>query len=445
MSEDKKKQVEKEWMEKVKALVDFEEEHPNWPIVCWMLIVFLSFVIAAISNDEVFVYSIILFIILAFLVSLPLTMLAKRAYKKWDEQQKLIQRQEEEKQRKIQQEERRQDPRSFYENCKAAGCDGSFTPADLARMRMVAEKNRLPDSDAELMERFSAGKRVVDEEERKKQEEIDREEQRKLLAELSSAESRIANENLRYMRYGGRDKKIKICQEKVDQLSKSASQYDAEIAKSRQQAANVYRGLAQKEGDWALLGGVANGLAGGAAGLAMAMDVQRQNVEIRSQNAQLAQNVAMLSMAVEQNQRQQQQYARSIQLTWEDALKNAENMLVEYLPQDQLLEALHPELIGNVEVSPTGAVRMRVKVQPGDIMIYESVPAIVDGFFRADLHLEGEKVGEAVFGLWLDNGARDYRYKKETELEGVCLKPTKAAQSYDVTFSPIKLWGAEKK
>lgn len=78
-------------------------------------------------------------------------------------------------------------------------------------------------------------------------------------------------------------------------------------------------------------------------------------------------------------------------------------------------------------------------------MIYESVPAIVDGFFRADLHLEGEKVGEAVFGLWLDNGARDYRYKKETELEGVCLKPTKAAQSYDVTFSPIKLWGAEKK
>ena len=40
----------------------------------------------------------------------------------------------------------------------------------------------------------------------------------------------------------------------------------------------------QEEIDWATLGGIASGIAGGAAGVAVAMDAQIKNAEIRAQN-----------------------------------------------------------------------------------------------------------------------------------------------------------------
>lgn len=443
-SEEEKKKTEKERMEKLKAFSEIIEKH--WyiyffacmtVILCFLFTAFepiVRFIDKNVKSDDVSFFLSMSSLVFVGVIVFCLPFLAGQIYKKWDA-----------KQREIRKEEMRLSPRFFYEQCKSAGCDGSFSPADLARLRLVAEKNGLPTSDAEVKERFCAGKNVVDAEKRQKQEQTEREEKCQLLAKLSVEEREVVDKNTCYMEFGGRDKRIKICKDHVDFWLQELNKHEKELAQTGKDAELVYRSLAQKEGDWGLLGGAASGLAGGAAGLAVAMDVQRKNTEISSQNAQLAKDVAAMSLLVGQGRQEKCASIRKQWSSWENALHNAENMLVEFLPQDQLLDALHPELIEDVKVSPTGAVRVRVKVQPGALNIYESVPAIVDGFFRADLHLEGEKVGEAVFGLWLEEEAKDYKNKKEAVLEGVCLRPIKAAQSYDVTFSPIKLWGVEKK
>ena len=117
-----------------------------------------------------------------------------------------------------------------------------------------------------------------------------------------------------------------------------------------------------------------------------------------------------------------------------------ELILEKFLGPVELLERLNPAL-ECISVTETGAVLIDVKVErsaTNPLMIYQSVPAVVDGFLCAALWIHGERVGQAIFTLPWDG------VNYSTTLHGICRFPMKKSDRYDVTFEPYNLWAIEK-
>ena len=71
-------------------------------------------------------------------------------------------------------------------------------------------------------------------------------------------------------------------------------------------------------------------------------------------------------------------------------------------------------------------------------MIYENVPAVVDGFFNAIIWQGDIKVGQAVFTLpWNGTGGHPF-------VRSICLNPEIVeGDEYRVSFEPHDLWALE--
>lgn len=78
----------------------------------------------------------------------------------------------------------------------------------------------------------------------------------------------------------------------------------------------------QKEKDWAVHGGIANGIAGPAAGVATAINIQAQNAQIRAQNKANLQAYAPLITNSYMGAVSYESQARSVAETIENAKQN---------------------------------------------------------------------------------------------------------------------------
>ena len=194
----------------------------------------------------------------------------------------------------------------------------------------------------------------------------------------------------------------------------------------------------QKEKDWAVAGGIASGLAGGAAGVATAADVQRQNAQIRANNAQMAAAVGQMNMVISSNILSHKENLNSLSA----AIESTKSKLVKEEPEDELLERIvfSDE---KLEVTKTGAVRIRVKAKVNKaITLYDGeVKACVDGVIKANLIQNGQSVGFAYltlpkYGLSSTSST--------TTLMGICTSTTDKNAGYQVEYAPYALWLMER-
>ena len=81
----------------------------------------------------------------------------------------------------------------------------------------------------------------------------------------------------RYAKYYGRDKKIAILTDRMNALLNKANSLN-------EGADMLARSTQQQETSWAIMGGIADGIAGPGAGVATALNVQAKNAQIRAQN-----------------------------------------------------------------------------------------------------------------------------------------------------------------
>ena len=206
------------------------------------------------------------------------------------------------------------------------------------------------------------------------------------------------------------------------------------------------------ERDWALAGGFASGLAGPAAGLAVASDIQRKNAESRIDPEEAAKAVEIQKKNFKTTGDSLAQKIISdsgISLEEYRNAKNQRNKLVkikekcEVLLVDdtndkyQLLEMLSPS-IESIDISESGSVQIKVNITGNIFNIYDDVPAVIDGSIKALLwNEEGQCCGIASLVLPVD-GANDNKILEAWFTEPQ--SPDNKDIAYSVEFTKPNLW-----
>jgi len=341
-----------------------------------------------------------------------------------------------EEEERFQREHPHYEDEQFYRLCRDHGISSASAPAEIARILLLAENNDIAGDRKEILKRFNIGKSIVDEQDKV----AERAQKAAKIAALRNKEEQLHQLNCQYIDYHGREKQIQMCLDEADRWRALEDKYDGDFTDTMKGAAELYMGTAEQEGSWALRGGFASGLAGGAAGLAVALDTQRENEQIRQRNSQLQKDIFGVSSVLANKALDKKIDAQKAAEHWENRAQMARNKLVEDLKPEKLLKLLNPQ-VKQMQVSESGAVLLDITYQrigKDKLKIYETVPATVDGFFNAVLWVDGKKAGNAVVALpW--NGADSYG-----ALHCVCTRPEiKTAKQYDVTFEPNALWAVE--
>lgn len=351
-----------------------------------------------------------------------------------------IRAEREERERKAYEERRRQEEavrpitaEELYQKCKAERILDCVSPADQARIALIGRRHNLTGTDSEIVAKFRVGKNTVEGREKQKR-----------IAEATKKEQEILNKNRKYLNYSGRDKRIKMCYDIASDYRLQEQAYREKMDKVITGSHDVYRTTAQRERNWGVAGGIAEGLAGPTAGMMAALDAQRTNAEIRERNQKLASMISEIT--VSSMIRCGESAARNKQLAeaWEEKLARAQTLLVQEYPKEEqkkLLDYLQPRVVKTTH-SETGSIILEVKVQEcgnGSLRIYDDVIASVDGFFKAQIWQENKNIGEALFGLEWD-GSEIGR-----SITGICWMPRLEPQNQNITitFEPHNLWAIE--
>lgn len=320
----------------------------------------------------------------------------------------------------------------LYELFKAHGINDLSSPADLARMKLVLEQKSIPLNEVELKQVFERGKSNA-------QQKAIREEAYRL-EKLRAEEIRQRDDLNRYLNIIGRDKMIQMYLDRAKEAQKRAEAYEQERLGINTSATNFYNAGKEHESSWAIHGGIASGIAGGAAGLAVAADVQRRNAEKRAKNEASLRAVAELQNAAAIHYGPLIKHCKSEAQSYTQKAEDAKILLVQELPENELLARLEPTTKECV-VGETGTVTLTVATKEvDDLIIYEKVNALVDGSFKAILSLDGKQVGVAYLTMPASASCANYK------LKGICCNlPKVPAEKYSISYEPHHLWAIEYK
>lgn len=305
----------------------------------------------------------------------------------------------------------------FFVECVLASCNDFSLEKNIAKAKLLADKYSLKYSDGveELYKRGLDGHTTI---QIKKQE--------KELSDLRAAEQEEYKELNRYATLYGRDKKIAILTDRKNELLRKAASLE-------EGAQLLMRSTQQAEKDWAMLGGIADGLAGPGAGVATALNAQAQNAQIRAQNRanMMAAMPAYMSVtnSASGNRKNAAAIEKDIQLVKEKLLADT--------PASVVLEKLNTEK-SEVTVSETGACRVEVTVKPKEkCFIFEDVPATIDGTIVAHIFEDDHEIGTANLVLPVNGVSTD------TKLIGIAITNADKTKKHTLCFSADKLWMME--
>lgn len=311
----------------------------------------------------------------------------------------------------------------FYKECKAKGIEELSSAANRQKAELIAQKLGCKGY-KNFEQYFEESKKLCSEKD--KQDRI--EEQNAKLASLRKTEEEEYKMLTKYSALEGRNKRVAILKDKQAYYYKQAN-----ILRKGMEL--VIDDSQQKEIDWATRGGIASGIAGGAAGLAVAMDAQAKNAQIRAQNEANLKALLPLESKVLGSAREYEDSAKKIQ----PLIDEAKIKLVTDTPKDKVLDRLDIKL-KDVSISQTGAFTVQASVKlRNNFVIFDNIHAVVDGTICADLYQEGNKVGSAL--LVLPTFGVD---KQETTIKGICLDGAIQGVPYEVKFTPYLLWEMER-
>ena len=285
----------------------------------------------------------------------------------------------------------------LYSECKAHGIETLNTKADRDRMKMIAKQMEISGySWDELCQIFHDGKAIVDPRDK---ENADRERHDHLSA-IREEEKAVQKQACAFASYEGNQKPIQMYTAELNMYIAKIRELNGNNKEFDRKLESVYQSSKQHEPSWAIHGGIANGIAGPAAGIATAVDVQRRSAEIREQNQNLLNSMAALSadMLIATSKKVSQYEEKVEQLNRK--IQDVSLLLSEKLVADQLLALLSPE-VTSMEITETSAIKLKIKTQntSGKVTIYDNLSAYVDGSIKAEIFEGNSRLGSVVFTL----------------------------------------------
>lgn len=198
----------------------------------------------------------------------------------------------------------------------------------------------------------------------------------------------------------------------------------------------------EKLNDWATLGGIANGIAGPAAGVATAVNAMAENERIKERNAMYLNCAAYLSGEVGKKAKQAEDEVAS--------LRNNANLVraeIKALDEKVVLAVTSEELEESLK-----CVSFDVKKSKSDILeitasisnnyvpdVPKGVKIIIDGVIVADVLCEGVRIDEVYLPLPLYGikcGITD-------EVYGYCATYMVGDREYTISVRSMNVWAME--
>ena len=308
---------------------------------------------------------------------------------------------------------------AFYKACVNEGILSLKSEKDIQKATLIAQSKGLVDI-PDINSLFAESEMLATEKEEDQRENA--------LEDKRQEELQACNKLERYSGYTGRDKRIAmLCDLRNEALSGADALVSATTA--------LVGATQQKEIDWATYGGIASGIAGPAAGVATALDIQAKNAEIRAQNKANINNLSSVITtsfdSAEKLQKEAERLAREIEATRIKLVED--NDPSDYLSSIEFSDS-------KVEVSETGTCTVHTTAKLSEpYMIFDDVKASIDGVINADIYDDDNLIGSAEMVLPLYGV-----YTSSVDLVGMALYCADPDKEYTVKFSVSKLWAIER-
>lgn len=310
---------------------------------------------------------------------------------------------------------------AFYDECIKNGIESLDSGKEIQKAILIARK----------MEFFCDDVLVLFAESKQCREAVDRWEAEDALEKEKTEEEKKQILLTRYADYTGRSKRIAMLSDERQRYLKEAETLDA--GGDALLHATQFK---EREGSWAVAGGLASAIGGPGAGVAAALDSQARTVQ---ENARIR----------AQNERNRELFSPAMLTSWsgaswkrsmaEDLTKKIEEAETKLVADDSVETCFQRLQFSDtkVEVSQTGTCTVTTIVRAKPFKIFGDVPAVVDGTIVANIY-DGDKViGTAQMVL------PTYGTEMEEKLKGMALFCGKAEAHYRVKFAPKNLWAME--
>ena len=312
---------------------------------------------------------------------------------------------------------------SFYEQCIANNVHSFESAKDKQRGILIAESLALPKNDLEAL--FEEGRKICEGQKQAKLNACN--------AEMRANESKLCAALNEFADYTGQGKKVAM-------LSKEYNEAARRLRATNDAISMTIAPPLEQEHDWAVMGGLANGLAGPGAGIATAVNAQIENAQIRARNSQILHETADIRgrMLVAGSKQKHALEARCAEL---NGLINAtKTKLVGKDTPKACLAALHFENT-QIDISETGTCTIHTEVGlKHSYYIFEDVKATIDGTILGEIYDGSEKIGAANLVLPLD-GIPDTNM---VAIKGMCLFCGQPGKHYSLKFDADNLWAMEQ-
>ena len=331
-------------------------------------------------------------------------------------------------------EHEKQNLRNFYQMCQKADITAIQTEADLQKATQIAGTMHLGEVDVKELYRKGA---ALNSRENFAAAQKKQQERELALNKIRVEERTKCEEAEKYAGYSGREKRIamlsdqyKIAQKNAYLMSQAPSVLTTPLVST------------PRDTDWAIHGGIASGIAGPAAGVATAMNIQRQNAENRARaDAVNSAYVSSLvrSGALEKAAQAEKEYSAEADKL-QAQIQEAEAALIADDSPQECLERLRFDGV-RVMVSKTGTCRVMASAYlKDDFTIFNNVSATVDGTILAEICDGNSVIGHAklVLPVW---GTSKITAEK---MEGMALFCGHPGKEYTVRFKAENLWAMEK-
>lgn len=198
-----------------------------------------------------------------------------------------------------------------------------------------------------------------------------------------------------------------------------------------------------KTSDWAILGGMANGIAGPAAGLATACNVQQKNAAAERE-AEAIRNQAFDNIGYLWQQQSQFEYSAH---RLQEYIEEVKNKLYDESDPEEKMGLIHA-MVQNYKILDTKNMRISLKFDcEKEIHILNS-EALIDGSIQINILKNREIVGTTYYcapGFDEDAVARTVTgFGAVSESETIALGSFEKGIGYEFEIKPYKLWCIER-
>lgn len=315
----------------------------------------------------------------------------------------------------------------LYKECVKNNVTKINSKADKQRAVLIANKMKIIEVDeSTVSDYFLRGEEVVKKEEAEK-------ELAKINANREKEQKEIEEINNKFRNLCGRDKRITIINDRLKELRK------AEKAMDTVAGIMISSAYQEKENDWATLGGIASAIGGTGAGISVASQAQQENMQIRERNAANQAAVKKQVLSIYNNQLPVSQKIKLL----EDALHHASLALLDENYSDEtLFSNLIVEHTSTVNNEGVVSISANICLEK-EMIIFEDVPATIDGTLTVDVYFENTKIGSTLMILPMEG-----INSSDTSLQIDCkaLIPLKYAsnQQVKIKISSNHLWVMEQ-